>query len=495
MIKTPVRGMRDILPSDMELRSYVLGVIQRHAAQAGFAQIETPALEHRENLTSRIGGDNEKLIFEVLKRGASLEAGLTELYDEAVNTTAGSDPFASEADATFAKHGDDSNGVGASRLARAKEILSDSALRYDLTVPLARYYAANQGELNTPFKSLQIGPVWRADAPQKGRYRQFTQCDFDILGDASPLAEVDCITTVGGILQEICTAAGVQNLTITLNDRRILTAVCTAAGFAIDDHPAVLVILDKQDKIGLPGVQTELQAAGFAQENVERLIALLQNAPTPPSADTPQANTDTLQTNAIADATREASQSTSVATPVASDDFAASLQNFVAPLNLDPSIVENLLAIHAAVTATLPVRLIFNPCLVRGMGYYTGPIFEVSAAGLSSSIGGGGRYDEMIGRFTGQNVPACGFSIGFERLLVILSDLGFRPPIATKKIALLVSKKVATSDYASVLARAAALRAQGYTASILPMTHNLGKQIGRLEAAGYGEFEKFYGDN
>ena len=509
MIKTPVRGMRDILPSDMELRSYVLGVIQRHAAQAGFAQIETPALEHRENLTSRIGGDNEKLIFEVLKRGASLEAGLTELYDEAINATAGSDPFADEADTPtagddpfasetdgpFAKYSDGPSTVSTSRLARAKELLSDSALRYDLTVPLARYYAANQGELNTPFKSLQIGPVWRADAPQKGRYRQFTQCDFDILGDASPLAEVDCITAVGGILQEICTAAGVQNLTITLNDRRILTAVCAAAGFAIDDHPAVLVILDKQDKIGLPGVQTELQAAGFAQENVERLIALLQNAPTPPSADTPQADTDTLQTNAIADATREASQSTSVATPVASDDFAASLQNFVAPLNLDPSIVENLLAIHAAVTATLPVRLIFNPCLVRGMGYYTGPIFEVSATGLSSSIGGGGRYDEMIGRFTGQNVPACGFSIGFERLLVILSDLGFRPPVATKKIALLVSKKVATSDYASVLARAAALRAQGYTASILPMAHNLGKQIGRLEAAGYSEFEKFYGDN
>ena len=461
MIKTPVRGMRDILPSDMELRSYVLGVIQRHAAQAGFAQIETPALEHRENLTSRIGGDNEKLIFEVLKRGASLEAGLTELYDEAVNATAGSDPFASEAGTTFAKHDDDSNGVGASRLARAKELLSDSALRYDLTVPLARYYAANQGELSTPFKSLQIGPVWRADAPQKGRYRQFTQCDFDILGDASPLAEVDCITAVGSILQEICTAAGVQNLTITLNDRRILTAVCTAAGFAIDDHPAVLVILDKQDKIGLPGVQAELQAAGFAQENVERLITLLQNAPAPQNA---------------------------------TDDFATSLQNFVAPLNLDPSVVENLLAIHAAVTATLPVRLIFNPCLVRGMGYYTGPIFEVSAAGLSSSIGGGGRYDEMIGRFTGQNVPACGFSIGFERLLVILSDLGFRPPIATKKVALLVSKKVATSDYANILARAAALRAQGYTASTLPMAHNLGKQIGRLEAAGYSEFEKFYGE-
>ena len=467
----------------------------RHAAQAGFAQIETPALEHRENLTSRIGGDNEKLIFEVLKRGASLEAGLTELYDEAVNATAGSDPFASEADTTFVKHGDDSNGVGASRLARAKELLSDSALRYDLTVPLARYYAANQGELSTPFKSLQIGPVWRADAPQKGRYRQFTQCDFDILGDASPLAEVDCIATVGGILQEICTAAGVQNLTITLNDRRILTAVCTAAGFAIDDHPAVLVILDKQDKIGLPGVQAELQAAGFAQENVERLIALLQNAPTPPSADTPQANTDTLQTNAIADATRKAPQSTSTATPVASDDFAASLQNFVTPLNLDPNIVENLLAIHAAVAVTLPVRLAFNPCLVRGMGYYTGPIFEVSAAGLSSSIGGGGRYDEMIGRFTGQNVPACGFSIGFERLLVILSDLGFRPPVVTKKIALLVSKKVATSNYASILAHAAALRAQGYTSSILPMAHNLGKQIGRLEAAGYSEFEKFYGNN
>ena len=461
MIKTPVRGMRDILPSDMELRSYVLGVIQRHAAQAGFAQIETPALEHRENLTSRIGGDNEKLIFEVLKRGASLEASLTELYGEAVNATAGSDPFASEADTTFARHGDGPNTVSASRLARAKELLSDSALRYDLTVPLARYYAANQGELSTPFKSLQIGSVWRADAPQKGRYRQFTQCDFDILGDASPLAEVDCITTVGGILQEICTAAGVQNLTIALNDRRILTAVCTAAGFAIDDHPAVLVILDKQDKIGLPGVQAELQAAGFAQENVARLIALLQNAPAPQNA---------------------------------TDDFATSLQNFVAPLDLDPSIVENLLAIHAAVTATLPVRLIFNPCLVRGMGYYTGPILEVSAAGLSSSIGGGGRYDEMIGRFTGQNVPACGFSIGFERLLVILSDLGFRPPIATKKVALLVSKKVVTSDYANILARAAALRAQGYTASILPMAHNLGKQIGHLEAAGYSEFEKFYGE-
>ena len=438
MIKTPVRGMRDILPLDMELRTYVLGVIERHAVHAGFAKIETPALEHRENLTSRIGGENEKLIFEVLKRGESLATGLTTLRVDAANAT---DPTA----------------LTATEVAAAKTLLTDSALRYDLTVPLARYYAANQGELATPFKSLQIGPVWRADAPQKGRYRQFTQCDFDILGDASPLAEIDCIATVGGILQEVCAAAGVQDLTITLNDRRILTAVCATAGFAITDHPAIMIILDKQDKIGLAGVRDELLRAEFAPASVERLIAILQN----------------FDGNA---------------------DFNTSLNTFAATLDLDPTVITNLQAIYAAVETVLPVRLTFNPCLVRGMGYYTGPIFEVSAAGLGSSIGGGGRYDRMIGQFSGQDVPACGFSIGFERLLVILADLGFRPPVAGKKVALLVSKKLPSTDYARILARASELRAQGYAVSILPMAHNLGKQIGRLEAEGYSEFEKFYGD-
>ena len=435
MIKTPVRGMRDILPTDMILRSYVLSVIEAHAAQAGFAKIETPAVEHRANLTSKVGGDNEKLIFEILKRGAELESGLEQLK---------SDP--------------DTLADNASELIDAKELLSDSALRYDLTVPLSRYFAAHQGELGTPFKSLQIGPVWRADAPQKGRYRQFTQCDFDILGDASPLAEIDCILTVGGILEEICTAAGVTGLTIVINDRRLLTALCTAAGFNDSEQSAVLISLDKQDKIGLEGVEAELLAQNFPADAVTPLLQMLASVPT--------------------DA-----------------DFADQLDSLAQLLpDLPAEVIDNLNAIYTAVTTASSLRLVFSPVLVRGMGYYTGSIFEVTANGLGSSIGGGGRYDHMIGRFAGQDVPACGFSIGFERLLTILADQNFQPPASGRKVALLISKKIPASDYARVMRRASELRQNGAIATVLPMAHNLGKQIGRLESAGFTEFEKFYAD-
>ena len=305
MIKSPVKGMRDILPSDMMVREYVLGIIEQVAGRAGYQKIETPAMEHLENLQSKDGGENEKLIFKVMKRGEALE-----------------------------------------RAMRDNEEISDIALRYDLTVPLARYMAANGNELAMPFKALQIGPVWRADAPQKGRFRQFMQCDMDIIGDGSVLAEIDILRTALAILERICSEAGIAGLTVRVND----------------------------------GVKAELIERGCEASAVDKLLALF--------------------------------------------DDSIGVREFGERVGVDNEVISNLEAIMGAIEG---VKVIFDPTLVRGMGYYTGPIFECSAEGLGSSIAGGGRYDKMIGKFSGQDVPACGFSIGFERLVTILQDKGFVP--------------------------------------------------------------------
>ena len=410
MIKTPVRGMRDIMPKNLRLREYLLGIIEQTAKNAGYQKIETPAMEQLENMSSKIGGENESLIFKVLKRGRELEKAKAE-NDE----------------------------------------LCDSALRYDLTVPLARYYAMNGEMLPKPFKSLQIGPVWRADAPQKGRYRQFLQCDMDILGDDSVLAEIDAIDTVMKILARICEEAKVSGLNLRINDRRILLAAATFAGFGEDEVGAALITLDKQDKIGWDGVRNELLGRGFAAEKVDKFVSLFQSG-----AQTPE-------------------------------EFCAQLGE----AQPDAKVLDNLKLITQAMAGK---RVSFDPSLVRGMGYYTGAIFECSADGLDSSIAGGGRYDKMIGKFSGQDVPACGFSIGFERLVAILEDLGFEPPLPQTACAILVSDKVSATKYAEILAQAEQKRQDGKIVSVLPMMRNLGRQIALLEANGYSEFEKIYGD-
>lgn len=402
MIKSPVKGMRDILPSDMMVREYVLGIIEQVAGRAGYQKIETPAMEHLENLQSKDGGENEKLIFKVMKRGEALE-----------------------------------------RAMRDNEEISDIALRYDLTVPLVRYMAANGNELAMPFKALQIGPVWRADAPQKGRFRQFMQCDMDIIGDGSVLAEIDILRTALAILEWICSEAGIAGLTVRVNDRRILAAAAEYAGF--DNYESVLISLDKLDKIGADGVKAELIERGCETPAVEKLLSLFEGG--------------------------------------------LGVREFGERVGVDNEAISNLEAIMGAIEG---VKVIFDPTLVRGMGYYTGPIFECSAEGLGLSIAGGGRYDKMIGKFSGQDVPACGFSIGFERLVTILQDKGFVPTDKGMKKAILVSKKVSSEKYREIMARAEEMRGSGETVSVMMMARNLGRQIELLERSGYGEFEKVY---
>ena len=416
MIKTPVRGMRDFTPSEMDLREYVLNIIEGIATRAGYQKIETPAMEHIENLTSKVGGENESLIFKVLKRGQSLVS---------------------------AKENNDE--------------LSDSGLRYDLTVPLARYFANNKKSLPLPFKSFQIGSVWRADRPQKGRYRQFLQCDMDILGDSSIYAEIDTIATTTEIIGNIFGNSKISDIIIHLNDRRILTAAAAYAGFDESEFGSVLIALDKNDKVGLDGVRKELLDMNYDAEKVIKFVDLFEEPIAEFSADT----------------------------------FCDSLKTF-AP---DKSIIGDLKKIISVVskTAGSNAKIIFDPTLVRGMGYYTGPIFECSIADFSSSVAGGGRYDKMIGQFSGgADVSACGFSIGFERIIAILNNIGFVPPKVNGKTAILVDKKVTQDQLENVFIRANDIREKGSIVTVLAMSKNIKYQIEMLEKNGYDIFEKVF---
>ena len=415
--KTPVKGMCDMLPSDMRLRERVLALIRSRYGACGFLQIETPAMEHIGNLTSRQGGENEKLIFKVLKRGAELARAIE---------------------------------AGSGELA-------DNGLRYDLTVPLARYYANNREQLPSPFKALQIGSVWRADNPQKGRFRQFTQCDIDILGDPSNLAEIELIGATAGTLSAVfASIPEMRGFTVHVNDRRILAATALASGLRPEDVGSALVSLDKADKIGFDGVRDEMLANGFAGETVDRYLAVYRDA-------------------APADFC---------------GDFCASLSPDVLPAGT----AANLDDILACARQLVPqgVSVVFDPTLVRGMGYYTGPIFEVTVDGYGFAIAGGGRYDEMIGRFSGQNVPACGFSIGFERIVTILRDHDAAPAaIEGEAIAFLVDSHLPRERKMEALRLAAERRAAGATVVVQPMQKNLGRQIAVLEREGFRSFEKF----
>ena len=418
-IKTPVKGMCDMLPADMRLREYVFNMIKESYSKYGFMLIETPAMEHIENLCSKQGGDNEKLIFQVLKRGQTLTKSL--------------------------ESGDYAN-------------LSDAGLRYDLTVPLARYYANNQERLPSPFKALQIGSVWRAENPQKGRFRQFTQCDIDVLGDDSNLAEIELIAATADMLSSIFQDIEIDGLTVHINDRKLLRAICLQAGFDERDIPSVLVSLDKYDKIGLNGIQKELFEKGFGESCIDNYLSFYDNICLDCAA-----FCDTIDT-----------------------EF------------LDREIVDNLITIIQSVKTLTDnnINIVFDPTLVRGMGYYTGTIFEVSINGYNFSIAGGGRYDQMIGKFSGQNVCACGFSIGFERIITILKDLQKESKqINGNNLGILVHKNVSSEQLQHVFAEAKKLRETGMTVSIYPMKKNLNAQIKKLEDEGYTKFRKIYPQN
>ncbi len=418
-IKTPVKGMCDMLPQDMRLREHILQMIKTTYASYGFMQIETPVMEHIENLTSRQGGDNEKLIFKVMKRGAEFQRALD----------------------------------------AGKLELADNGLRYDLTVPLARFYANNKEKLPVPFKALQIGNVWRADNPQKGRFRQFTQCDIDILGDDTNLAEIELIGATANMLSQIFEQVGITDFTIHINDRQILRAAALKAGFTEEDIGAVLISLDKFDKIGLDGIRAELIENGYAEETVDRY----------------------LETYRLP----EGEQSCG--------DFCASIgEEYLAPDVITG--VDDIIACAKAITGE-HVSIVFDPTLVRGMGYYTGTIFEITIDDYNFSIAGGGRYDKMIGRFSGQDVSACGFSIGFERIITILRDkMSEELPLGEKNLAILIDKRVSLEKKMAVLERAKQLRSEGAIVTVQPMRKNMKQQINLLEAAGYHTFEKVYQD-
>jgi histidyl-tRNA synthetase len=412
--KKPVNGMKDILPREMEIRDYVTGIIKDTYRSFGFTPIATPCMEEIGNLQSNQGGENEKLIFKVLKRGEKLHIAEAE----------------SEADVV------------------------DYGLRYDLTLPLTRFYSNNINDLPNPFKALQIGNVWRADRPQRGRFRQFTQCDIDIFGEPTNLAEIELILATTATLGKI----GFKGFEIRINDRQLLNAMARYAGFSDQDTDEVFVILDKMDKIGLDGVKEEL-CEKYEASSVDRFLSLF----------------DDIKGN-VQEGTKVLEKK---------------LEGF-----LDGSVTESLRQIDAAVSDAKEAdfEMVFDPTLVRGMGYYTGTIFEIAIPEFGGSCGGGGRYDRMVGRFTGHDVSACGFSIGFERIIMLLMEHDFKIPDRAKKVAYLIDKSCPADKYADIMKEASALRAGGEVVLVVRRNKNAKFQKEQLKKQGYEEFKEFFND-
>ncbi len=410
--KKPVTGMKDILPGEMAVRDYVIRLIKDTYGTFGFSSMETPGVAPTENLGSKQGGENEKLIFKILKRGEKLK--LSEAQ--------------SEAD------------------------LVDGGLRYDLTVPLSRYYSNHMNELPSPFKALQMGNVWRADRPQRGRFRQFMQCDIDILGEPTILAEIELILATTTLLGKL----DFKNFTIRINDRRILKAMAAYSGFPAESFDTVFIILDKMDKIGLEGVAEELSKEGFDQKAIDTYLGLFQEI-------TPDAAGVAWCGEKLAD--------------VLDKKYTDDLQ----------TIINSVDAVKSA-----DFKIAFDPTLVRGMSYYTGPIFEIAMDEFGGSVGGGGRYDEMIGKFTGQDAPACGFSIGFERIVMLLLERGYQVPGAEKRKAYLIKKKMPTDRLLEIRKKAEEERKNGCQINVAVMKKNKKFQKEQLMQEGYQEFEEFF---
>ncbi len=410
--KKPVTGMKDIMPEEMQIRDYVISVIKETYGKFGFTSIETPCVENIANLSNKQGGENEKLIFKILKRGEKLKL----------------ESAATEMD------------------------LVDGGLRYDLTVPLVRFYSNHANELPTPFKALQMGNVWRADRPQRGRYRQFMQCDIDILGEPSNLAEIELILATTTTLGKL----GFRNFQIRINERRILKAMAAYSGFPQEVFDSVFITLDKMDKIGLEGVESELLDNGFAKDSVDKYLELFKGI---------EAAEDGLSY------------------------LMSKLEGF-----LEEEVMTSLKEIMESVGATKNSEfdLVFDPTLVRGMSYYTGTIFEIAMPEFGGSCGGGGRYDKMVGNFTGNDVPACGFSIGFERIILLLTESGFKVPTQPEKVAYLVEKGIPGEELCKVIASAQKERQDGKQVLVVRMNKNKKFQKEQLIKDGYEQFKEFY---
>lgn len=413
--KKPVTGMNDIMPEEMEIRDYVIHLIKETYKTFGFQSMETPCVEHIENLCSKQGGDNEKLIFKILKRGEKLKiAEATEEMD-----------------------------------------VVDGGLRYDLTVPLARYYSNHANDLPSPFKAMQIGSVWRADRPQKGRYRQFTQCDIDILGEAGSLAEIELILATTAMLGKL----DFKNFTVKINDRAILRAMADYCGFREEDYDEVFISLDKMDKIGAEGVAAELVEMGYEKESVDAYLKLFD-----------EVEGDISGIRYLKEKLGDCLKA----------ETASGMETIMS-------------CVEAAKDCDF--RLQFDPTLVRGQSYYTGTIFEVVMDEFGGSVAGGGRYDKMIGKFTGQDTPACGFSIGFERIVMLLLENGYQVPGKAVKKAYLLEKNMPKEGLLKVLAMAKADREAGKQVLIANMRKNKKFQKEQLAAGGYEEITDCYADS
>ncbi|HIX98630.1 MAG TPA: histidine--tRNA ligase [Candidatus Dorea intestinigallinarum] len=413
--KKPVTGMKDILPREMEIRDYVIQMIKDTYKTYGFMSMETPCVEHIENLCSKQGGDNEKLIFKILKRGEKLKI----------------------------------------KEAQEESDVVDGGLRYDLTVPLARYYSNHVSELPSPFKALQIGNVWRADRPQKGRFRQFVQCDIDILGEAGNLAEIELILATTAMLGKM----GFENFTVCINDRNILKAMAAYSGFAEEDYDEVFIILDKMDKIGPEAVGRELMELGYTKENVDTYLGLFDQTPQDVSG-------IRFLKEKLGD--------------YLSDETAESMEMIMS-------------SVETAKEAEFKIR--FTPTMVRGQSYYTGTIFEVVMDDFGGSVAGGGRYDKMIGKFTGQDTPACGFSIGFERIVMLLLENGYQVPSKGEKKAYLMEKNMPKEGVLKVLSLAREDRKAGKQVLVANMKKTKKFQKEQLTQEGYGTIVDCYADS
>ena len=399
MKATPVKGTRDYLPKETEIRDHLQNIIMETYSSAGFQRITTPIIEDSVNLDKSEGGENLNLIFKILKRGKKLDSAL-----------AGEHPTEKE--------------------------LADMGLRYDLTLPLSRYYANNRNELLSPFKVIQMDRVYRAERPQKGRLREFMQCDIDIIGNESRDAEIELILTTTKALNRV----GLSDYKVKINDRRILSDIFAYAGFAKEDNEKLSIIFDKQDKIGIDGVKAELEENGFDHTSIDKFIALFADG--------------TLTLDSVAN--------------VCNASYVTELQRIID-------------AVTTVSKGTIPVE--FCPSLVRGQGYYTGTIFEVEAAGYSGAVAGGGRYDNLIGKFLNEDIPAVGFSIGFERIFGILMEQNYSIPNRKKKIAVFYDADV----YAEALIYAEELR-KNYIVSVTARPKKLGKYLNKLEAQGFDGF-------
>ena len=402
---SPARGMRDLLPADVAVRDHVLESIVGVYRWFGYQRIETPALENIDRLQSGQGADNEKLIYQVLRRGLPPEvAAATPLRE-----------------------------------------LVDLGLRYDLTVPLTRFYGNNHAALPTPFRSLQVGPVWRAERPQRGRYRQFYQCDIDMIGEPSVLAEAEQIEAT----TEALAAIGLTGTTVRLSDRRFLAALATECGVPAEKQDTFFITLDKLDKIGWKGVRNELGELGFDPAQVAAVEEKIQGL-----------------------------------TGVPADKLADALGRSVP--GLAPEVVADLSATAASLERLAedrPLEWQFDPTLVRGMGYYTGQVFEIVHPDGSGSVAGGGRYDKLIGRSLGRDVPACGFSIGFERIVDLLSRQASRDALAV-----LVEADVPVVDALQVARDLRGAAGPGQVVETVRRSGKFGAQLKRLETAGFTGF-------